>query len=190
MNGKWQMAKWVSDEWQAPVGKPPCNTPLPPISTCPTCSEKPAYLCCAYCCHSRPQTPLSQGVRTVPTFPFPASEWNMTANRKYLCIMQSEMRRSPNNGNLLSGKSNFRHSHKARVLQTITHFTRSRSRSTWLFNLAILPTPNEIMAKWSGERAGVRNDGFQVPGGSGNSPEDKTRFDIWDGCQVCQRLTQ
>jgi len=134
-----------------------------------------------------PDAPLTRSTNP-PTFPFPASEWNMTANRKYLCIMQSEMRRSPNNGNLLSGKSNFRHSHKARVLQTITHFTRSRS--TWLFNLAILPTPNEIMAKWSGERAGVRNDGFQVPGSSGNSPEDKIRFDIWGGCQVCQRLTQ
>jgi len=92
MNGKWQMAKWVSDEWQAPVGKPPCNTPLPPFSTCPTCSEKPAYLCCAYCCHSRPQTPLSQGVRIPPTFPFPATNgiWRQIENIYVLCKAKCE----------------------------------------------------------------------------------------------------
>lgn len=66
-------------------------------------------------------------------------------------------RRSTNNGNLLSGKSNFRHFHT----EATWPITQRRSRSTWLFNLPVLqPQQN------NGQ---VCRDGHQVRSGPGNS---------------------
>lgn len=50
-----------------------------------------AYLCCAYWRHLRPPRPRTiSHLSTSPSLPFPSES---SANRKYLCIMQSELRR-------------------------------------------------------------------------------------------------